>query len=53
MPREEYDQRSKGFVAVKKAMENKLLGSKKHIRAKLIDRTQLQVQDSFGDDMDT
>ena len=40
--RDEYDSRWKGFQAVKKGMENKLLGSKKHIRRILVDRTHLQ-----------
>lgn len=40
--RDEYDSRWKGFQAVKKCMENKLLGSKKHIRRILVDRTHLQ-----------
>ena len=42
VPREEYDIRWKSFQAIKKAMENKLLGDKKHIRALLVDRAQLQ-----------
>ena len=40
--RDEYDSRWKGFQAVKKCMENKLLGRKKHIRRIIIDRTHLQ-----------
>jgi len=40
--RDEYDSRWKGFQAVKRCMENKLLGSKKHIRRILVDRTHLQ-----------
>ena len=39
----EYDNRWKSFQAIKKAMENKLLRSKKLIRAILVDRTHLQV----------
>ena len=42
VPKTEYDNRWKSFQAIKKAMENKLLGSKKLIRAILIDRTHLQ-----------
>ena len=42
VPKTEYDTRWKSFQAIKKAMENKLLGSKKLIRAILIDRTHLQ-----------
>ena len=42
VPKTEYDNRWKSFHAIKKAMENKLLGSKKLIRAILIDRTHLQ-----------
>ena len=42
VPKHEYDNRWKSFQAIKKAMENKLIGSKKLIRAILIDRTHLQ-----------
>ena len=42
VPKTEYDNRWKSFQAIKKAMANKLLGSKKLIRAILIDRTHLQ-----------
>ena len=42
VPKHEYDNRWKSFHAIKKAMENKLVGSKKLIRAILIDRTHLQ-----------
>ncbi|XP_031434367.1 proteasome activator complex subunit 4A isoform X3 [Clupea harengus] len=38
----EFDSRWKSFALVKKAMENRLYGSKRHIRALLIDRVMLQ-----------
>ncbi|XP_030627610.1 proteasome activator complex subunit 4A [Chanos chanos] len=38
----EFDSRWKSFSLVKKSMENRLLGSKQHIRALLIDRVMLQ-----------
>ncbi|XP_022243744.1 proteasome activator complex subunit 4-like [Limulus polyphemus] len=38
----EFDTRWKSFHVVKKALENKLVGSKQHIRALLVDRTLLQ-----------
>ncbi|XP_076868497.1 proteasome activator complex subunit 4A isoform X2 [Brachyhypopomus gauderio] len=38
----EFDSRWKSFSLVKKSMENKLYGSKQHIRALLIDRVTLQ-----------
>ncbi|KAI4905889.1 hypothetical protein NFI96_014094 [Prochilodus magdalenae] len=38
----EFDSRWKSFNLVKKSMENRLLGSKQHIRALLIDRVMLQ-----------
>jgi len=42
VPKIEYDTRWRSFQAIKKAMENKLLGNKKLIRAILIDRIHLQ-----------
>ena len=42
VPKQEYDNRWKSFQAIKKAMENKLIGSKRLIRAILIDRAHLQ-----------
>jgi len=42
IPKAEHDTRWRSFQAIKKAMENKLLGNKKLIRAILIDRTHLQ-----------
>eukprot|EP00092_Neocalanus_flemingeri_P031411 GFUD01034116.1.p1 GENE.GFUD01034116.1~~GFUD01034116.1.p1 ORF type:complete len:1998 (+),score=527.07 GFUD01034116.1:71-6064(+) len=44
VPKVEYDARWRSFQATKKAMENKLLGSKKIIRAILVDRCHLQHQ---------
>uniref|UniRef100_A0A3B4AX17 Proteasome activator Blm10 mid region domain-containing protein n=1 Tax=Periophthalmus magnuspinnatus TaxID=409849 RepID=A0A3B4AX17_9GOBI len=40
--KKEFDSRWKSFTLVKKSMENRLLGRKKHIRALLIDRVLLQ-----------
>ncbi|XP_014668208.1 PREDICTED: proteasome activator complex subunit 4-like [Priapulus caudatus] len=40
--RDDFDTRWKSFHIVKKAMENKLMGNKRHIRALLIDRVVLQ-----------
>ncbi|CAL1599788.1 unnamed protein product [Knipowitschia caucasica] len=40
--KKEFDSRWKSFTLVKKSMENRLLGKKKHIRALLIDRVLLQ-----------
>uniref|UniRef100_A0A8C6U8T4 Proteasome activator subunit 4b n=1 Tax=Neogobius melanostomus TaxID=47308 RepID=A0A8C6U8T4_9GOBI len=40
--KKEFDSRWKSFTLVKKSMENRLLGKKRHIRALLIDRVLLQ-----------
>ncbi|XP_023231412.1 proteasome activator complex subunit 4-like [Centruroides sculpturatus] len=40
--KEEFDSRWKGFHVVKKSLENKLIGYKRHVRTLLIDRTLLQ-----------
>nr|UCK81620.1 proteasome activator complex subunit 4 [Arenicola marina] len=40
--KEDFDGRWKSLHIVKKAMENKLIGKKSHIRALLVDRVQLQ-----------
>lgn len=42
LAREDYDNRSKSYHAVKRALENKLIGNRKQIRALLIDRVLLQ-----------
>jgi len=42
IPKVEHDTRWRSFQAIKKAMENKLVGNKKLIRAILIDRAHLQ-----------
>jgi len=40
--KEEYEARNKSFQAVKKVLDNKLLGNKKNIRPIFVDRTHLQ-----------
>ena len=40
--REEYEARNKSFQAVKKVLENKLLGKKKNVRPIFVDRAHLQ-----------
>lgn len=49
VPKTEHDTRWRSFQAIKKAMENKLLGNKKLIRAILIDRTHLQHEARVGE----
>lgn len=42
IPKDDFDTRWKGFHVIKKGLENRLARHKQHIRALLVDRTQLQ-----------
>ncbi|CAN7938235.1 unnamed protein product [Ixodes hexagonus] len=42
IPKDDFDTRWKGFHVIKKGLENRLTRHKQHIRALLVDRTQLQ-----------
>lgn len=42
IPKDDFDTRWKGFHVIKKGLENRLSRHKQHIRALLVDRTQLQ-----------